>query len=74
MILQCYVDDRTYAVLQNVACNTGRTVEQLAEAAIENEALKCLPGGRSPVVHPLDLGGVTIGMRERSDGSVEIVP
>lgn len=73
-VLSCYVDDRTYAVLQNVACNTGRTVEQLAEAAIENEAVKCLPVPRSPVIHPLDLGSVVIGMVEQPDGSIRIVP
>lgn len=74
-ILNCYVDERTLAVLQRVSFSTGRTVEQLAEAAIESEAIR--EAGGPPGMHwtpptvPLDLGGVTIAMRERPDGSIE---
>lgn len=39
MILNCYVDDRTLAILQRVAKDTGRTVEDLAESAIAETAL-----------------------------------
>jgi hypothetical protein len=44
-ILSCYVDDRTLAILQRESAVSGRTVEQLAEAAIESEAIASLPGG-----------------------------
>ena len=44
-VLSCYVDDRTLAILQREAQASGRTVEQLAEAAIESEAIASLPGG-----------------------------
>lgn len=42
-ILQCYVDDRTMKILDQAAAQKGRTVEELAEAAIENEANASLP-------------------------------
>jgi hypothetical protein len=73
-ILSCYVDDRTLAILQREASVSGRTVEQLAEAAIESEAIASLPGGMRGMHWPLDLGGVAIGMVEQADGSVRIVP
>lgn len=73
-ILSCYVDDRTLAILQRESAVSGRTVEQLAEAAIESEAIASLPGGLRGMHWPLDLGGVTIGMAEQADGSVRIVP
>ena len=38
-ILSCYVDDRTMAILERIASERGRTPEELAEAAIENEAI-----------------------------------
>lgn len=44
-ILRCYVDDRTMHVLERIAAVSGRTPEELAEAAIENEAIAALPGG-----------------------------
>ena len=44
-ILRCYVDDRTMHILERVAAERGRTVEELAEAAIESEAIAALPGG-----------------------------
>lgn len=39
MILNCYVDDRTLAILQRIANETGRTVEDLAESAIAETVL-----------------------------------
>lgn len=74
MILQCYVDDRTLAILQRHSTVTGRTVEQLAEAAIESEAIRSLPGCGPGMHWPLDLGGVVIGLAEQPDGSIRIVP
>lgn len=44
-VLSCWVDDRTMAILQRESAASGRSVEQLAEAAIESEAIKSLPGG-----------------------------
>lgn len=37
-ILNCYVDERTLAILQRASVTTGRTVEQLAEAAFCSRA------------------------------------
>lgn len=48
MILSCYVDDRTAAILERVAAETGRSVESLAEAAIENAALEATRGDPIP--------------------------
>jgi hypothetical protein len=73
MILQVYVDPQTEHVLRRISAATGRSMEELAEAAVAEEACRSLPTSRSPVVHPLDLGSVTIGMREQPDGSMEIV-
>ena len=44
-VLSCWVDDRTLHILQREAVVSGRTVEQLAEAAIESAAIAELPGG-----------------------------
>jgi hypothetical protein len=46
-VLRCYVDARTLEILERQAQARGRgeTVEQLAEAAIESEAIASLPGG-----------------------------
>lgn len=74
MILQVYVDDRTLQALRVVAARTGRTPEDLAEAAVADAACRALPMERSPVVHPLDLGGCVIGLAEQADGSVRVVP
>lgn len=46
MILACYVDDTTYHVLQRVSSVTGRSVEDLAESAIAEAALRELPPWR----------------------------
>lgn len=73
-ILSCYVDDRTLEILRRESVVSGRTIEQLAEAAIESEAIRSLPGAGAGMQWPLDLGSVTIGMRERPDGSIEFVP
>lgn len=37
--IHCHVDDRTFAILEREARERGRTVVDLAEAAIENEAI-----------------------------------
>jgi hypothetical protein len=42
-ILNCYVDDRTLHILQRFAEVDGRTVEQLAEDAIAEAAIRSLP-------------------------------
>lgn len=39
-VIMCYVDDRTMAILQREAEASGRKVEELAEAAIESEAIR----------------------------------
>jgi hypothetical protein len=38
--LSCYVDHKTLAILHKVAAETGRAVDELAEAAISEAALK----------------------------------
>lgn len=38
-VLSCYVDERTHDALAEVSRNTGRSVEDLAEAAISEAAL-----------------------------------
>lgn len=38
-VLTCYVDERTFGALAEASRNTGRTVEDLAEAAISEAAL-----------------------------------
>jgi hypothetical protein len=38
MIIQCHVDDRTEATLRRVSLETGRSIEDLAEAAIAETA------------------------------------
>lgn len=42
-ILQCYVDDRTMAILKEYGERNGRTVEDLAECAIAETALHAIP-------------------------------
>lgn len=74
MILQVHIDATTEHVLRRISAATGRSLEDLAEAAVAEEACRALPIGRPPVVHPLDLGGCTIGLVEQRDGSVRVVP
>lgn len=38
-ILRCYVDDETLKWLEKASIETGRSLENLAEAAISNEAI-----------------------------------
>lgn len=52
-ILQCYVDDRTMHILKRESIARGRSVEELAEAAISNEASKSLPCSIGPIGPPL---------------------
>lgn len=40
MILQVYIDERTHRALFRVAERTGRSMEELAEAAVGNEISK----------------------------------
>ena len=52
-ILSCYVDDETLATLRHIAAQTGRTVEDLAEAAISEAALderRKNPGAAGPAI------------------------
>lgn len=39
-VLKCYVDDATWEILYRVANETGRDIEELAEAAIAEAALE----------------------------------
>lgn len=41
--LRCYVDDRTLAILTEYGQRSGRSVEELAEAAISDAAIRSLP-------------------------------
>ena len=54
-VLRCYVDDRTMAILERESQVRGRTVEELAEAAIESEAIASLPGGARGMHWPIAL-------------------
>ena len=45
-ILRVYVDDRTMAALKKISEETGRDVEQLAEAAVSDAALNALRPAR----------------------------
>lgn len=74
MILQVYVDPTTEHVLRRISAATGRSLEDLAESAVAEEAMRALPMPRSPVVRPLDLGGCVIGLAEQADGSVRVLP
>jgi len=38
VILSCYIDERTEAILRRQSAETGRSIEDLAEAAIANAA------------------------------------
>lgn len=40
MILRCYVDEETLTWLRRASNETGRTLEELAEAAIANAAIE----------------------------------
>lgn len=56
-MLNCYVDDRTYETLKEEAEASGRKIEELAEAAIEEAAIRSLtahgPSSADPnIVHP----------------------
>ena len=42
-IIRCYVDDHTLGILTEYGQRHGRTVEELAEAAISETALQSLP-------------------------------
>lgn len=39
MIISCYIDDRTAGILGRESAETGRSIEDLAEAAIAEAAL-----------------------------------
>lgn len=39
-ILRCYVDDETLRWLEKASAEIGRTIEELAEAAISNAAIE----------------------------------
>lgn len=39
-VLRCFVDDETMKWLEKASAETGRNIEQLAEAAIENAAVE----------------------------------
>lgn len=39
-VLRCFVDDETLKWLEKASAETGRNLEQLAEAAIENAAIE----------------------------------
>lgn len=56
-IIHCYVDERTMEVLERESRVRGRTVEDLAEAAIAEAALQCLPPHLRKPGHPTGEGG-----------------
>lgn len=60
-ILHCYVDDETLATLELVSAETGRRIEELAEAAISEAAVQAkvaaMPRGRSTIEWAKDMGG-----------------
>lgn len=39
-VLRCYVDDETMRWLEKASAETGREIDQLAEAAISNAAIE----------------------------------
>ncbi len=39
-VLRCYVDDETFKWLEKASAETGREIDQLAEAAIANAAIE----------------------------------
>lgn len=41
--VRVFVDDRTYSILCEVSQRTGRPIEDLAEAAIADEAIRSIP-------------------------------
>lgn len=52
-VLNCFVDDRTHDALVEFSRNTGRSVEDLAEAAISEAALASERGpseGQLPLI------------------------
>jgi hypothetical protein len=82
--LSVYVDPRTFAILERESMVSGLSVEQLAAKAVESSAIATLPGGHHypagfngdhwPRDHEVDLGGVSIGLRENHDGSMSVTP
>lgn len=60
-ILNCFVDDRTMATLERVSRETGRTIEDLAEAAISDQACRA---GLEPAVDIRAIHNFTEALRE----------
>ncbi len=54
-VLSCYVDDRTLEILEREARERGRTVEDLAEAAIAEAAIALTRPAADPRQGRLDL-------------------
>lgn len=52
-ILKVYVSDDTLAILKEYGDRRGVTPEALAEAAVENEAIKTLPPTRMTGASPI---------------------
>jgi len=58
MRITVYLDERTYRALHRISSNTGRSIEDLAEAAIQNETSRTpewtevLPPGRRSLDEP----------------------
>ena len=81
--LNCFVDDRTLAILERQSIVRNLSVEALAGRAIESSAISTLPGG---LHHPagfdgdrwsadrFDLGGTSVGLQPRENGSMSVVP
>lgn len=53
MIIQVYIDEHTHRTLFRIAEKTGRTVENLAEAAVSEAALKT-PEWREVIPNPAE--------------------
>jgi hypothetical protein len=76
-VLSIVVSDAAFDRLRRASLELGRTVEDLAEGVVEDAALRWETDRPSPLpgrVRPLDLGGATIGLVERPDGSIGVVP
>lgn len=63
--LQIYLDDRSFAALERCSASLGRSIEDLAEAAVADAAVKGDPLPPVPTIMGLDLakGPDLIGVR-----------
>lgn len=73
--LTCEVDVKTIAVFEQIAKRNNTTITKVAEAALEDAAVRTVDAGVVPVSSVLNLGsGITLQIIERDDGSVVFKP